>query len=190
MGIDQIAYCLLLVAVGLERCVELVVSRRHQRLLAARGVAKIREPHFQWMVLLHAGVLLAAGLEVVLLQRPLIPVLAWTMGVLFVLATALRWWVIGSMSEHWNVEVMASARLGVVTRGPYHWVRHPNYVAVILELIALPLIHTAWVTAAVGTIANLWILHGRLEVEESALQAVPEYVAAMGSKPRFLPRLF
>jgi methyltransferase len=190
MGIDRVAYCLLLAAVGLGRCVELVVSKRNQRLLAARGAVKIREPHFRWMVLLHASVLLAAGLEVVFLNRPLIPALAWTMGVLFVLANAMRWWVIHSMSEHWNVEVMASARLGVVTRGPYRWVRHPNYVAVVLELIALPLIHTAWLTAAVGTIANIWILRRRLEVEESTLRGVPEYVAAMGSKPRFLPRLF
>lgn len=190
MGVDTIAYCALLAVVGLGRLIELGISKRNQRRLIARGAEKVPEPHFQWMVLLHGGVLLAAACEVVLLKRPLIPVLAWSMGILFLLANALRWWVIRSMAGHWNAEVMASVHLGVVTRGPYRWIRHPNYVAVFLELIALPLIHTAWLTASLATAANLWVLRQRLRIEESALLASPEYVAAMGSKPRFLPRLF
>jgi methyltransferase len=177
----------LLAAVGIVRCTELAISRRHRRALLALGAPKIADPHFPWMVLLHAGVLVAAALEVVLLKRPLIPVLAITAGAVFVAANVLRWWVIRSLGAHWNVQVVDSVRLGVVTRGPFRLVRHPNYVAVFLELAALPLIHTAWLTALVGSLAHVWVLSRRLEVEEAVLRASPEYFAAMGHKPRFVP---
>ncbi len=184
------AYLVLLALVGLGRLIELRISRRHQRRLAARGVAKKAEPHFRWMVLLHAGVLVGAGTEVLALRRPFLPVLAGVMAGLFVLANVLRWWVMRAMGEHWNVQVMASTRLGVVTRGPFRWIRHPNYLAVFVELITLPLIHTAWLTALVGGLLNCWVLRRRLEVEEPALLADPAYRAVMATKPRFLPRFF
>ncbi len=189
MGVSQTAYVALLVAVGLGRLVEVRLSARNQRRLAAQGVAKVPESHFQWMVLLHAGVLISAALEVLLLRRPLIPALALPMGVFFLLANALRWWVIASLAEHWNVQVMDSTQLGIVTRGPYRWIRHPNYVAVFAELIALPLIHTAWLTAVWASASNLAILRRRLQVEERVLLANPTYRATMATKPRFVPRL-
>src|ERR1700674_3353991 len=184
------AYLSLLVLVGIGRLAELGISRRNQRKLQKQGVRKIAEPHFRWMVIVHGGVLVAAAAEVIFLHRPLIPALAITMGVLFVLANALRWWVIRTLAEHWNVEVMASSGVGVVTTGPYRWVRHPNYVAVVIELFSLPMIHTAWITALAGTLANLEILRRRLRVEEGVLMADPSYRSAMGEKPRFLPKVF
>lgn len=190
MAISEYAYLGLLALVGLGRLVEVRHSARNQERLAARGVAKIREPYFRWMVALHTGVLIAAALEVVLLRRPLIPLLAVTMAAAFLAANALRWWVMATLAGHWNVQVMASTRLGVVTRGPYRWVRHPNYAAVFVELIALPLIHTAWITALGAAAGNAWILAKRLAVEEKVLEADPAYREAMLAKPRFLPRMF
>jgi methyltransferase len=185
-----IAYLILLALVGIGRLVELGISRRNQRNLAKQGVEKVREPHFRWMVMIHGGVLVAAALEVTLLHRPLIPALAVSMGMLFVLANALRWWVIRSLAGFWNVEVMASPRVGVVTSGPYRWVRHPNYVAVVAEMFSLPMIHTAWITALLGTLADLEILRRRIHAEDGVLMANATYRAAMGMKPRFLPKLF
>ena len=182
------AYLTLLAMVGIGRLAELRISRRNQRQLEKQGVRKVSEPHFRWMVLLHGGVLAGAAVEVTMLHRPLIPALAIPMAVLFVLANMLRWWVVGTLAEHWNVEVMASSRVGVVTSGPYRWVRHPNYVAVVIELFALPMMHTAWITALAGTAANLEILRRRLGVEDGVLMADASYRAAMGTKPRFLPR--
>src|SRR6202171_3372925 len=184
------AYLALLALVGVGRLIELRISRRTQRRLEKQGVRKIVEPHFRWMVITHAGVLAGAAAEVLLLHRPLIPSLAIVMTALLVFANALRWWVIRTLAEHWNVEVMASSQVGVVTAGPYRWVRHPNYVAVVIELFALPMIHTAWITALVATIANLEILRRRLAVEDGVLMTNPVYRATMGSKPRFLPRFY
>ena len=134
--------------------------------------------------------LVFAGAEVLFLHRPLIPALAIPMLVIFVLANLLRWWVISTLAGHWNVEVMESSRVGVVSSGPYRWVRHPNYVAVVLEIFSLPMIHTAWITAIVGTLGDLEILRRRIKVEDGFLLSNPEYRVAMGGKPRFFPRVF
>jgi len=184
------AYLALLVLVGIGRFAELGVSRRNQRQLEKQGVRKIPEPHFRWMVILHGGVIVCAGAEVLLLHRPFILALALPMFALFVLANFLRWWVIRTLAGHWNVEVMESSRVGVVSSGPYRWVRHPNYVAVVLEIFSLPMIHSAWITAIVGTLGDLEILRRRIRVEDGFLMSNADYRSAMGGKPRFLPRIF
>lgn len=189
MDVSAIAFLVLLAAVGVLRAVELIISRQHQRGLMERGAQKVAEPCFPWMALVHGGVLGGAALEVVLLKRPFYPVLGGVMALVFVCANGLRWWVIRTLGTHWNVQVMDSTGLGVVTAGPYRWIRHPNYVAVFAEMLALPLIHTAWLTALWGSASNLLVLRKRLEVEERVLLADPVYRATVGTKPRFLPRL-
>jgi methyltransferase len=190
MDLTRTAFLILLACVGVERVVELGVSRRHQRDLANCGARKHRDPRYGWMVAFHAGVLIGAAAEVMLLHRRFVPWLAYPALLLFVLATLLRWWVIRTLGIHWNTEIVDSASLGVVSEGPFRWVRHPNYLGVFVELIALPLIHTAWLTATFAAAANAWVLRNRLRIEERLLEAVPAYRAAMGAKPRFLPRIF
>jgi len=184
------AYISLLVLVGIERIVELRVSRRNQRRMAEQGVRKIVEPHFPWLVAFHTVVLVSAGLEVLLLHRPFIPALAIPMTAVFVLSNLLRWWVIRLLAELWNVQIMESSRIRIVTSGPYRWIRHPNYVGVVMEVFSLPLIHTAWVTALVGTALYMEVLRRRVRMEDSVLLADPAYRLAMGDKPRFFPRVF
>ncbi len=182
-------YWALIAAIAVTRLVELRISRARQRAMMARGVPRVREPHFRAMVLLHTGILLAAGLEATLTRRPPVPLLS-ALGLLAIAgATALRLWVIATLGPHWNVQVMDSLSLGVVTGGPFRFVRHPNYVAVFAELTALPLVHSAWVTAALGTAAHIWVLYHRIRTEEAALLAHPEYRRRMGDKPRFIPGL-
>jgi methyltransferase len=190
MELSVIAYLGLLVLVALLRVVELQISRRHQQHLVARGAAKVNDPRFRWMVLLHTGVLVGAAAEVVFLRRPFFPLLAGTCFTLFLAANAVRWWVIRTLGEHWNVQVMNSTGLGVVTTGPFRYVRHPNYAAVFVEMLVLPLIHTAWITALVGSLAHLVVLSQRLSTEERVLFSDAQYRAAMSDKPRFLPGLF
>jgi methyltransferase len=190
MGLTRILYLLLLVAVGGGRLIELLISARNRQRMSQQGAVPVAEPRFQWMVALHTGFLVSAALEVFLLHRPFLPALAIPMGTLFLLATCLRWWVIRTLAGHWNAQVMNSVSLGVITGGPYRWVRHPNYLAVIIEMFSLPLIHTAYLTAIWATLVNGWVLHSRLAVEESVLLADPVYRAAMAPKARFLPGVF
>jgi methyltransferase len=188
--LDVSAYFALLILVGLERLLELRISKKNQRALNRQGVEKVSEPNFLAMVVMHTAVLFSAAAEVYFLRRPLIPALAVAAGGIFLFATGLRWWVIRTMAGHWNVQVMASVKIGVVSSGPYEFIRHPNYVAVILELASLPLIHTAWITAIWATAANAWVLSSRLGAEDAMLMSNSEYREAMGAKPRFIPRFF
>ena len=190
MELSVIAYLALLCVVALLRLYELRVSRRHQQEMVAHGASKVDEPRFRWMVMLHTAVLAGAACEVVFLKRPLIPILAAVCSVIFVGANAVRWWVIRTLGEHWNVQVMNSTGLGVITNGPFHYVRHPNYAAVFVEMLVLPLIHTAWITALVGSAAHVLVLSQRLATEEKVLFSDAHYREAMSAKPRFLPGLF
>ncbi len=187
MTLGLYLYLGLLLAVGACRLVELRLSRRNQRALAARGAAPLPEPVFRAMVALHTGLLLAAALEVLLLRRPATPALAIPALVLFALANLLRFWVIATLGAHWNVRVVRSMPFGVVTGGPYRYVRHPNYVAVFIELAALPLVHGAYLTATVGAVLHVMILRRRIALEESVLMTDPDYRRAFAAKPRFLP---
>lgn len=190
LGDSRAAFIGLLALVGVVRLLEMRLSRRHQRALAGRGVRREPEPAFAAMVALHVGVLAGAAVEVLALERPLLPALAAPALALALLASALRWWVIRTMGQHWNVQVMASSRaLGVVTGGPYRFIRHPNYVAVFVELAALPLVHGAYLAAVAGALLHLPILARRIALEERVLAADPAYCAAMGGKPRFIPAI-
>ena len=190
MELSVYLFLALLLAVAALRILELRISRRHQQQMSRRGALKVRDPYFRWMAMFHTLVLAGAAVEVVLLHRPLILALAVPMSALFLAANVVRWWVIRTLGEHWNVQVVDSSRLGFVTAGPFRYVRHPNYAAVFVEMLALPLIHTAWITALVGAALHVVILSLRLSIEDPVLLGNPDYAAAMGSKPRFLPGLF
>jgi methyltransferase len=190
MDLTVIAFLSLLLAVALLRIFELGVSRRHQRQMVANGATKVSEPRFRWIVLLHTAVLVGAALEVVFLHRPFIPALAVVMLLLVLAGNLVRLWVVRTMGQHWNVQVMNSTSLGVVTSGPFRFVRHPNYAAIFVEIFSLPLIHTAWITALLGCVGFVVTISQRIAVEESVLFANPQYRAAMAGKPRFLPGLF
>ena len=190
MELSRALYVGLIAVAAALRLVELRISKRNQRRLAAQGAKRAADPRFAAMVALHTTVLAGAAAEVVFLGRPFYPLLAAPMAVLFLAANAVRWWVIRTLGTHWNVQVMDSAGLGVITGGPYRWVRHPNYSAVFVEMLALPLIHTAWLTATIGTALHAWVLAGRIAAEERVLLADPAYRAAMSAKPRFLPHVF
>src|SRR5438445_9874248 len=126
MDITVIAFLALLLAVGVLRIFELRVSHRHQQQMIASGASKVNEPHFRWIVFVHTAVLIGAALEVVLLRRPFIPILAAVMLALFLTGNAIRLWVVRTMGKHWNVQVMNSVNLGIVNTGPFRFVRHPN----------------------------------------------------------------
>ena len=133
--------------------------------------------------------LVAALAEAWLVPRAPIAVVSPLALVVLLGANALRLWVIATLGPHWNVQIMDSAPLGVVTGGPFRFIRHPNYVAVFLELLALPLVHGAWITALGGAACHVWVLAHRIRAEEAALLAHPSYQQLMGGKPRFIPTI-
>ena len=177
-------------AVALERLVELVLSTRNaRRAFAAGGVEAEGRGAYAAMVVTHALFLVAAPLEVVLLARPFVPLLGGPMLALAAGAMALRYWAIATLGARWTTRVIVVPGAAAVDSGPYRYLRHPNYLAVIVELAALPLVHSAWLTALLVSAANAELLRRRIACEERALARHADYAARLGDRPRLLPGL-
>jgi methyltransferase len=162
-------YTALVAVVAVQRLAELALSRRNVRHLLAGGGVEVGRSHYPFMVLLHTTFLLSCVLEVWWLRRPFIGMLAIAMLTALVAAAALRGWVILTLGRRWATRVVCLPGVALVRDGPYRFLRHPNYVAVAVEMAALPLVHTAWLTALCFTAANLVLLRERVRVEERAL---------------------
>lgn len=167
----MIWYTALVLAVAGERVAELVVALRNTRWSTARGGTEAGRGHYPAMVALHTGLLAGCLTEVRLAGRPFLPLLGWTMLGVVVAAQTLRWWCIRTLGRQWNTRVIVVPGLPLVDGGPYRWLRHPNYVAVVAEGLALPLVHGAWVTAAAFTALNAALLVIRIRCEDAALAA-------------------
>ncbi len=174
-------FVVLVALVALERVAELAVSTRHARWALANGGAESGRSHYPAMVALHSALLVGAVAEVVTLGRPFVPALGWPMLALVVLAQALRWWCITTLGRQWTTRVIVVPGLRRVRRGPYRVLPHPNYVAVVLEGVALPLVHTAWMTALVFTLLNAVLLRTRVRVESAALAALTDPAGRPGA---------
>ena len=159
----------MILAIGIERLAELIVSKRNARWAFANGGKEFGHNHYPVMVTIHTALLLGCVVEVWALHRPFIAWLGWPMLALVVLSQALRWWCVRTLGHRWNMLVIVVPQAPLIRRGPYRWLHHPNYVAVVVEGIALPLVHTAWLTAACFTLANALLLTVRIRVENAAL---------------------
>lgn len=162
-------YVLLIAVVACERLAELVIARRNLAWSLERGGVEVGAGHYPVMVVLHTGFLLGCLAEAILLDRPFLPALGWSMLAIVVAAQALRWWCITTLGPRWNTRVVVIPGAPRVYGGPYRLFSHPNYVAVVAEGIALPLVHTAWITALVFTVLNAALLTRRITTENAAL---------------------
>jgi len=172
---------------ALERLVELAISRRNAAWALGRGGVELGQRHFLWMKLLHGAFFAACALEVLLASRRFYAPVGYPMLLFAVLAQGLRYWAIAALGRRWNVRGIAIPGAPAVTRGPYRYLRHPNYLAVIVEGIAVPMVHGAWLTAAGFTLLNAWLLLVRIRCEERALAEHCGYDELLGDRGRLLP---
>ena len=183
-------YIAILVFVAISRLAELVVSRRNRARMQDGGASPGRDPIFPVMVFVHVMPFWLIPLELLLFDRPFIPAVGYPALALFGLTQLMRLWTLSSLGRYWNAQVMVPDDLDPVTIGPYAYIRHPNYVVVILELLTIPLIHSAWISALALTLSNGLVLFYRIRSEEALLFKSPKYKAAMGDKKRFIPGVF
>jgi methyltransferase len=165
-------FTVLIGLVAIERLGELVVAKRNLAWSLARGGRETGFGHYPFMVGLHTGLLAGALLEVWLGGRPFVAVLGWPMLALVAGSQALRWWCIRTLGPQWNTRIVVVPNLSRMTGGPYRFFAHPNYVAVVVEGAALPLVHTAWITAFVFSTLNAGLLTVRIRAENNALAAL------------------
>lgn len=168
-------YTGLVALMGVERLVELGISQRNQRWLLAKGAVEVGRGHYPWMVLQHSLFLASCLVEVWWWARPFFPMLAVAMLVALAMSMALRYWVIVTLGRRWTTRVYCLPGEPLIRSGPFRYLRHPNYLAVAVEIAALPMVHTAWVTALVFSLANSLLLARRIRVEEEGLRRFNDF---------------
>jgi methyltransferase len=167
--VSHVVYTVLVGLVAIERLAELVVAKRNLAWSLARNGRETGFAHYPFMVVLHTGLLAGCLIEVWVADRPFVPAIGWVMLVLVALSQALRWWCIRTLGPQWNTRIVVVPDLPRITGGPYRLFSHPNYVAVVVEGFALPLVHDAWITAVVFTVLNAALLTVRIRAENGAL---------------------
>jgi methyltransferase len=185
--VSTAGYLALLCAVAVERLVELRRSSTNARRLKAGGAVEHGRAHYPAMVALHAAFLPACAVERLLLARRAPAPIAWAALAGFVLAQALRFWVQRTLGERWTTRIFVDEKLEPITSGPYRFLRHPNYVAVAVELLCIPLVGGCVWTAAVFSAANAALLAVRVRAEERAMGET--YARAFAGLHAFRPRL-
>lgn len=168
-----------------ERGLELLISRRHARLAFAAGGMETGQGQYRVMVAIHAVFPLACAGEVLALHRTFPGALGFAALASALAAQALRWWAAATLGRRWSTRIIVVPGARPVTSGPYRYLRHPNYLAVMLEAATVPLIHAAWLSAIVFVAANAALLSVRVPAEERAMGE--EYHRAFSGLPRFLP---
>ena len=166
---SRTAYTILVGLVAAERVAELGLAHRHDVALRAAGGVEEGSAAYPFMVAMHAAFPVACLAEVWGLRRPWLPPLAAVMLALIAGAMALRGWSVAALGSRWTTRVLVVPGSRRVTTGPYRLLRHPNYLAVVVEVAALPLVHTAWLTAVVFSTLNGMLLRDRIRVEDAAL---------------------
>ena len=185
MVISERAYLLLLAILAAERVLELFISQRNARRAFAHGGIEVGRSHYRVMVVMHTLFLISCAAESLLVARAISPIVSMVALAGVLLAQVLRYAAVATLGERWNTRIIVMPGAVPVTRGVYRWMRHPNYVAVVIEIAALPMIRGCWVTALVFTLANALVLAVRIPTEERALGA--NYSQAFGGVSRFFP---
>ncbi|MBV8357277.1 MAG: hypothetical protein JO189_04990 [Deltaproteobacteria bacterium] len=187
MVISRLAYLVLLAGLSTERLFELWLSKRNAQRALARGAIEVGRSQYRVMVAFHALFIVACGIEATFCNRAFPEFLSLLALIVEGVAQALRYWSIVTLGERWNTRVIVVPDTPPVTSGPYQYIRHPNYLAVVLEVACEPLIRGLIITAAAFSALNAILLGCRIRLEEHALGDY--YQRAFAGRSRFIPGL-
>lgn len=186
--VTQILFVGIVLALAAQRLFELRLSRRNEARILAQGGCEHAPEHFAVMKILHTTWFLAMIVEAVWLDRPFVPLLSLGALIVLTIGQSLRYAAMRALGWRWTVRIMTLPDMPPITRGIYRYLRHPNYLGVILEMASVPLLHTAVLTALFFSLANARLLTIRIRAEEKALSAHNDYDRAFGDRPRLIPR--
>lgn len=168
------AFTIILFIVITQRLVELAVAKGNEKWILQQGGYEVGRAHYPIMLLLHSSFFIALIAEILLLNRQPSIFFGFLL-VLFLLTQAGRFWCLLSLGKLWNTKIMILPGIKVIRKGPYRFLKHPNYVIVALEFIIVPLLFNAYLTAIVFSLLNLWMLSVRIPTEEKALKEATNY---------------
>lgn len=171
----------------LQRLTELMIAKSNENWMKERGAIEAGKEHYKYIVLVHILFLAVLIVEVKTMDRALSPIWPFLL-LLFLAAQAGRVWAITSLGRYWNTKIIVLPEAGLVPRGPYKYLKHPNYVIVAVEIAVIPLIFQAYFTSILFTLLNAAVLSVRIAAEERALFTHTDYQVEYSEKNRFLPK--
>lgn len=177
------AFIVILLLVIAQRLVELMIAKRNEKWMIQQGAYEVGRAHYPVMIMLHSSFFIVLIIEVLLFNRALSNFFILLL-VFFLLTQAGRLWCLLSLGKLWNTRIMINPNLNVIKKGPYRFLKHPNYVIVSLEFIILPLLFNAYLTAIIFTLLNVWMLSVRIPIEEKALRDATNYNTLFPKKMR------
>lgn len=157
-----------------QRISELIVARRNETWMKKQGAQEYGKQHYIFMVAIHVGFFVVLMMEVNYTNRPLHPFWPYLLFIFFIVQIA-RIWVISSLGKYWNTKIIVLPGAEIVQSGPFKYIKHPNYCIVTIELLIIPIMFQAYVTAIVFLILNQLILAVRIPAEEKALRKHTNY---------------
>ncbi|MGB2691502.1 MAG: isoprenylcysteine carboxylmethyltransferase family protein [Thermodesulfobacteriota bacterium] len=164
-------FWIIIAILAIQRLIELLIARRNERIVKSNGAREYDQKGYKLIVLMHIAFFISLISEYVFFGKTLnhywIPLV-----ILFLLAQALRYWAITSLGYYWNTKILVTPNTSPISRGPYKYIRHPNYLAVIVEIAVIPLIFSCYLTSIIFTILNLIVLRRRIQIEEQALSTL------------------
>lgn len=167
-------FTILITFVIAQRLIELIIAKKNEAWILQEGGYEVGAAHYPLMVFMHSAFFITLLVEVILFERS-ISVLWIFFLLLFLLMQVGRFWCLYTLGKLWNTKIMILPSVSVVKKGPYRFLKHPNYVIVSIEILILPLLFNAYFTAIVFTLLNAWMLSVRIPIEERALKSETNY---------------
>ncbi|MCF6137628.1 isoprenylcysteine carboxyl methyltransferase family protein [Pseudalkalibacillus berkeleyi] len=185
--VNGLVFAFIFIFLIIQRLVELLVARRNETIMKEKGAKEYGSKHYKLIVILHTGFLISLWIEVYYREFDLslyFPILF----IMFLLLQVLRVWTIRSLGYFWNTKIIILPGANVIKKGPFQYLRHPNYVIVAMELFVIPLMFNAFFTAFVFSLFNaILIRFVRIPAEEKALIQNANYQSAFSQTHRFMP---
>lgn len=181
-------FLLFILFISMQRLFELFIARYNEKWMKKQGAIEFGKNQYRYIVLIHFLFFVSFLSEKIIFNRGLSsfwPVLF----ILFLITQVIRIWALASLGRFWNTKIIVLPNANIIKKGPYRFIKHPNYLIVSLEIFLIPLFFKAYITSILFTLLNIWVLTIRIAEEENALKTLTEYEGIFQSCNRFLPKL-
>ncbi|MCY8203235.1 MULTISPECIES: isoprenylcysteine carboxyl methyltransferase family protein [unclassified Bacillus (in: firmicutes)] len=162
-------FWLLIAILIAQRAAEMAVARQNEQKVKKQGAIEFGENHYPYIIIMHILFFLSLIAEVLLLNKQ---PSSWWIGIAaaILIVQAVRYWALCSLGAYWNTKILVVPGAELVKKGPYRWMKHPNYTVVILEILLIPLLYQAYVTMSLFSVLNAALLTIRIRAEDKALE--------------------
>ncbi len=185
--LDYLPFVLFFSCILIQRAVELFIAKGNEKWMKQQGAIEFGKGHYRYMVLMHILFLVIFLSEKFLLNRGLSQFWPWVLA-LFCLTQVIRFWAISSLGRYWNTKIIVLPGACPIKKGPYRFMKHPNYFVVTIELAVIPILFTSYYSAFLFSIFNMILLWVRVNEEEKALSSLTDYAIAFQDSHRFIPK--